>query len=104
MKLIDHLKSKDRTVADFAHEIGESVNTVRKIVYGQRQPSLSLAVKIAEASGGEVAPADLLIPPTDVPPPPIFPVTESEEATSIPRHELRPDIFPPPASSESEAA
>ena len=61
MKLIDHLKAVDKTVAAFAEEIGESENTVRKIVYGQRQPSLPLAVKIAAATGGAVNEADLIL-------------------------------------------
>lgn len=61
MKLIDHLKASEKTVSAFAAEIGETVNTVRKIVYGQRQPSLPLAVKIAAATGGQVTEADLVI-------------------------------------------
>lgn len=61
MKLIDHLKASEKTVAAFAMELGEAENTVRKIVYGQRQPSLPLAVKIAAATGGAVTEADLII-------------------------------------------
>lgn len=61
MKLIDHLKASEKSVAAFADEIGEAENTVRKIVYGQRQPSLPLAVKIAAATGGAVSEADLLL-------------------------------------------
>lgn len=60
MKLIDYLRSAEKTVAAFALELGESENTIRKIVYGQRQPSLPLAVKIAEATGGAVEAADML--------------------------------------------
>ncbi|MEV5031610.1 helix-turn-helix transcriptional regulator [Sphingobium sp. LMC3-1-1.1] len=62
MKLIDHLKAVEKTVAAFAEQIGESENTVRKIVYGQRQPSLPLAVKIAAATKGAVTEADLILP------------------------------------------
>ncbi|KMS57950.1 helix-turn-helix domain-containing protein [Sphingobium cupriresistens] len=61
MRLIDHLKTVDKTVAAFAEQIGESENTVRKIVYGQRQPSLPLAVKIAAATKGAVTEADLIL-------------------------------------------
>ncbi|WP_163000317.1 helix-turn-helix domain-containing protein [Sphingobium yanoikuyae] len=62
MRLIDHLRTADITVAAFAEEIGEAENTVRKIVYGQRQPSLPLAVKIAAATDGAVTEADLILP------------------------------------------
>lgn len=65
MKLIDHLKAVDKTVAAFAEQIGESENTIRKIVYGQRQPSLPLAVKIAGATDGAVTEADLILAQAD---------------------------------------
>jgi predicted transcriptional regulator len=69
MKLIDHLKVAGKTVSAFADEVGEAENTIRKIVYGQRQPSLPLAVKIAEATSGAVTESDLLlpVPGTDTP-------------------------------------
>jgi plasmid maintenance system antidote protein VapI len=60
MKLLDYLKEKQETVADFATRVGEAENTIRKIVYGQRQPSLPLAVKISDATGGATAPGELL--------------------------------------------
>ena len=60
MKLLDYLKAHNETVADFAARIEEAENTVRKIVYGQRQPSLPLALKISEATGGETTPGELL--------------------------------------------
>ena len=60
MKLLDYLKDRNETVSDFASRLGEAENTVRKIVYGQRQPSLPLAVKISEITGGEVSPGDLI--------------------------------------------
>lgn len=62
MKLIDHLKASGKTVAAFATEIDEAETTIRKIVYGQRQPSLTLAVKIANATDGAVTEADMLLP------------------------------------------
>jgi transcriptional regulator with XRE-family HTH domain len=61
MKLIDHLKERGETVADFAKRTGEAESTIRKIVYGQRQPSLPLAVKISEFTGGAVTEADLVV-------------------------------------------
>jgi predicted transcriptional regulator len=62
MKLIDHLRAVGKTVPAFAEELGEAENTVRKIVYGQRQPSLPLAVKISIATEGAVTEADLILP------------------------------------------
>lgn len=60
MKLLDYLKERSETVADFAARIKEPENTVRKIVYGQRQPSLPLAIKISDATGGATTPGELL--------------------------------------------
>jgi transcriptional regulator with XRE-family HTH domain len=47
MTLLEHLKQRGKSIAAFAGEIGEAENTIRKIAYGQRQPSLPLAVKIS---------------------------------------------------------
>lgn len=60
MTLLDYLKSRNETVAGFADRIGEPQNTIRKIAYGQRQPSLPLAVKISKATGGITTPHELL--------------------------------------------
>lgn len=60
MKLIDHLRETEESVAAFAERIGEAENTIRKIAYGQRQPSLPLAVKIAGFTNGAVSEADLI--------------------------------------------
>lgn len=65
MRLIDHLKATSETVDDFATRAKESANTIRKIVYGQRQPSLPLAVKLAALTGGAVSEADLVITPIE---------------------------------------
>lgn len=62
MKLLDHLKAVGKQVPEFADEIGEARNTIRKIAYGQRQPSLELAVKISHATGGKVTAADMVLP------------------------------------------
>lgn len=62
MMLLDHLKQTGTSVADFAASLGEAENTIRKIAYGQRQPSLPLAIKISNATGGAVPPADLCLP------------------------------------------
>jgi DNA-binding XRE family transcriptional regulator len=63
MRLIDYLKAAEMTVQKFADAICEPETTIRKIVYGQRQPSLPLAVKIAKATKGAVSEADLITPP-----------------------------------------
>lgn len=61
MKLLDHLKATGESVDDFAARIREALSTIRKIAYGQRQPSLPLAVKIERATNGAVTPADMLL-------------------------------------------
>ncbi|WP_285020266.1 helix-turn-helix transcriptional regulator [Novosphingobium sp. fls2-241-R2A-195] len=61
MKLLDYLKAEKVAVSEFAARVGEAENTIRKIVYGQRQPSLPLAIKISQATGGKTAPSDLLV-------------------------------------------
>lgn len=61
MTLLDHLKATNEGVSAFADRIGEPRSTIRKIAYRQRQPSLELAVRITDATKGEVTPADLLV-------------------------------------------
>lgn len=53
------------TVAAFADAVGVSRNTMRKIVYRQRQPSLDLAHRIARATDGAVTEADLVVTRSD---------------------------------------
>jgi DNA-binding XRE family transcriptional regulator len=65
MRLIDHLKTTGEKVDEFATRAGESPNTIRKIVYGQRQPSLPLAVKISALTKGAVSAADLVVAPVE---------------------------------------
>lgn len=61
MKLLDYLQAEKVPVSEFAARVGVADNTIRKIVYGQRQPSLPLAVKISEATGGKTRPSDLIV-------------------------------------------
>jgi putative transcriptional regulator len=61
MTLLDYLKTTGETVSAFAGRINEAENTIKKIAYRQRQPSLVLAVKISEATGGEVTEADMVL-------------------------------------------
>ncbi|ALC13812.1 hypothetical protein LH20_17785 [Sphingopyxis sp. 113P3] len=66
MTLLDHIKARGLTMPEAAAELGESHQTIRKIAYGQRQPSLPLAVKIAAWSDGAVSEAELLLPDSAV--------------------------------------
>ena len=61
MQLLDHLSATKEGVSAFADRIAEPRNTIRKIAYRQRQPSLELAVKISAATDGVVTPDDLII-------------------------------------------
>jgi DNA-binding transcriptional regulator YdaS (Cro superfamily) len=61
MKLIDHLKATDETVEAFAERLGMAKSTIVKIAYGQRQPSLPLAVRIEDATKGAVTCADMVL-------------------------------------------
>jgi len=60
MTLLDHLRATDEGVSAFADRLGQPRSTIRKIAYGQRRPSLPLAVKIVEATSGKVGVSDLL--------------------------------------------
>lgn len=62
MTLREYLKSSPFTIETFAEHLGENRHTVRKWIYGQREPSLAAAVRIGEVTGGKVAPADLIKP------------------------------------------
>lgn len=61
MKLIDYLRERRETVSDFAKRAEVSGNTIRKIVYGQRQPSLGLAAKLSGLTDGRVSVEDMII-------------------------------------------
>lgn len=61
MQLLDHLTATGEGVSAFADRIAEPRNTIRKIAYRQRQPSLKLAVKISSATDGVVTLGELII-------------------------------------------
>lgn len=61
MQLMAYLKQQKVGVPDFARSINEPVGTIHKIAYRQRQPSLTLALKITDATSGEVQPADMAL-------------------------------------------
>lgn len=61
MKLIDYMREQKLTDAAMAALVGSvSAHGIRKVKYGERSPSLSLALRIEAATGGAVTPADLL--------------------------------------------
>lgn len=53
------------TLGEFADRNGFARTTIRKIAYGQRQPSIRLATDIASATGGAVKVEDMLLPVTN---------------------------------------
>jgi len=62
MKLIDFMREQKLTDAAMAALVGSvSAHGIRKVKYGERSPSLSLAIRIENATGGKVTPADLLM-------------------------------------------
>lgn len=65
MKLLDYLQGEKIPVSEFAARVGVADNTIRKIVYGQRQPSLPLAVKISKATGGKTTPGEMIVETRD---------------------------------------
>ena len=70
MTLRDHLTQVKKSVAEFADDLGEPRNTIRKIAYRQRQPSIELAARIIKATDGAVTLDALVLPPSERPTPP----------------------------------
>ena len=62
MKLLDYLKEKGLTDAQFAAVLGagHSVSAVRKWKYGERTPKLRELIRISHITRGEVLPSDFL--------------------------------------------
>ncbi len=67
-KLKEFLKGKSRE--DFAKEIGTTKNYVNLLVTDQRRPSPGLALRIQEATGGQVTVWELLFPDKPICDPP----------------------------------
>src|SRR5271165_3443247 len=61
MKLSAYLAREKLTAAGFAERIRAPASTITRILRGERSPSLEVMARIAEASGGAVAPNDFLI-------------------------------------------
>lgn len=61
MTLKDYLAKQPETIEAFAARVKASTGMIHKIVYGTRQPSLSLAAAIQQATDGKVTPLDMLL-------------------------------------------
>lgn len=60
MNLKEYLEEHRLTYREFAEKLGIRLQSLQGVVYGTRKPSLDLAVKIEELTGGEITPKDLL--------------------------------------------
>lgn len=60
MTLKDYIKTPANNIPTLASSLGVSDHAVRKWVYGQRTPSLEMALKIVAVTGGKVALASLI--------------------------------------------
>ena len=69
MLLKAYLAREDETVEAFAARVNASAGMIHKIVYGTRQPSLSLAAAIERETKGDVGALDMLLPPRPLPAP-----------------------------------
>lgn len=58
MTLKDWLHAKDKTQEEFAEKVGVKRATVCHLVNGNKRPSLSLALRIADKTGGDVPVAE----------------------------------------------
>jgi len=62
MKIIKYLKIKNLSQVSFSRQIGISHIYLNAIIHGRRNPSPAVALKIEEATGGEVTRMELLYP------------------------------------------
>jgi transcriptional regulator with XRE-family HTH domain len=60
MNLKKYLEEKRMTYREFAEKLGIRPQYLQSIAYGKKKPSLELAVKIQELTGGKLTPKDLL--------------------------------------------
>lgn len=62
MRLIDYMRAHALDDVEMARRVGNvTEHGIRKVKYGQRNPSLRLAARIEIATGGAVRPSDLLL-------------------------------------------
>lgn len=62
MKLADYLQETDQRASDLAALVGCETSTITRFLRGERRPSLEIALRIEQATGGKVSPHDLLTP------------------------------------------
>ncbi len=58
MTLKDYLETADKTLSEFAREVGVGRGTIHNLVSGRRKPSASLVFKIEKATSGKVRLSD----------------------------------------------
>jgi transcriptional regulator with XRE-family HTH domain len=58
MKLSAYLSQDGKNATVLAKDCGVSVSAITRLANEKRVPSLALALKIAKATGGDVAPTD----------------------------------------------
>ncbi len=63
MKLSHYLDEKSLNASAFAAVVGVEPSTVTRLLRGERAPSLALAARIREATGGKVTADDFLPAP-----------------------------------------
>jgi plasmid maintenance system antidote protein VapI len=66
MKLSAYLEREGVKPSQFAYRLGVEPSTITRLLSGERSCSLDMAIRIEEATDGEVAPRELiqLEPPT----------------------------------------
>jgi len=62
MKIEEFLEKENMSIAKFALNIGVHYTHILRIVNGQRRPSPELALKIEQATDGQVTRLELLYP------------------------------------------
>lgn len=66
MKLIDYMRAKNLSDSAMAQRVGGiSEHGIRKLKYGERDPSIATAIRINEATGGLVGLSDWAKLPSD---------------------------------------
>ena len=58
MTLKDYLKKNNITGYAFSREVGVSLSYMYRLIESQRRPSVTVAVMIEKATGGQVTPSD----------------------------------------------
>lgn len=66
MKLETYLSQSGRKLTEIAEKVGCGPSTLHDLKTGRRIPSLGLAIKIKEATGGAVCPEDFAPAPSEV--------------------------------------